>query len=648
MARDELTIASILEALAGEYTDIVPEREVMDRVLAHRPSQAKDPYARIRNVLRYEGIRRGWVPLGNGMLAPLHVVLQGLRFRAIPGEDEVEAGLLAHQHLRPFVRSLHGDLRLEDATGAPLPIEILSIPVTSALPGPTTQSALNLGDWFRREQFRAGDSILVTVTATAPLTLRLEREPAPRFDADAAATPDRELADAVAACVARSSRRMVMFEECILAVFARAPWRTGYPGQPWQQVIARDRRLRLLDGAFIVDASFRRPLDWLFGEELDEEAAAAQDAALLEAISAVQRALLASRRADAAAGLWNGIAPRASTARVIFDMRAGTSETIYPGVVNALEDHSATIEEHLARGDYVSDDDEWEISDELDDDDLDDALDDALDDLDTIEDIQEFLGRNPALGEAARRLMDSLSPEELARLQQAESLEDAQQVLTGRLSELLRTEPALFAPLRVTPDSHYTNGNGTHNGHAGAHDADAEADDSWMLDDLNVLSSADDDETDEELDDPAAAEAMDRSSALIEAFYQHQIAAGRREETAASRAHDLAIYADFLARYYQRSLEAGDYATLDEFLLFFYPRRVFSSSPTAAREVCTSIKQFYGYLRADRRIADDRFAAALWRRRDQVAQVVELYEQIDSDSPQFERLFAHLFAPYTA
>jgi hypothetical protein len=27
--------------------------------------------------------------------------------------------------------------------------------------------------------------------------------------------------------------------------------------------------------------------------------------------------------------------------------------------------------------------------------------------------------------------------------------------------------------------------------------------------------------------------------------------------------------------------------------------------------------------------------------------VVELYEHIDSDSPQFERMFAHLFAPYT-
>jgi hypothetical protein len=38
----------------------------------------------------------------------------------------------------------------------------------------------------------------------------------------------------------------------------------------------------------------------------------------------------------------------------------------------------------------------------------------------------------------------------------------------------------------------------------------------------------------------------------------------------------------------------------------------------------------------------------MWRRRDQAARAVELYDRIDGESPQFERLFAHLFAPYTA
>jgi site-specific recombinase XerD len=132
----------------------------------------------------------------------------------------------------------------------------------------------------------------------------------------------------------------------------------------------------------------------------------------------------------------------------------------------------------------------------------------------------------------------------------------------------------------------------------------------------------------------------------MERFYEHVRAQGKSEATASSRTGDLWVYAEFLASYYGRSLSDGDYATLDECLFFFYPRKVLNSSPRAAREMCTSLKQFYLFL-SGAGLADDGFAQAIWRRRDQAARVVELYEHIDSDSPQFERLFAHLFAPYT-
>jgi hypothetical protein len=82
-------------------------------------------------------------------------------------------------------------------------------------------------------------------------------------------------------------------------------------------------------------------------------------------------------------------------------------------------------------------------------------------------------------------------------------------------------------------------------------------------------------------------------------------------------------------------------------MFFHYPRKVLSSSSRAAREFCTSAKQFYAFLKAQNVIADDAFAVAIWRRRDQAGRIVVLYEQLDSDSPQFERQFAYLFAPYT-
>ena len=46
-------------------------------------------------------------------------------------------------------------------------------------------------------------------------------------------------------------------------------------------------------------------------------------------------------------GLWNGVAPRASTGRVIFDMRECTSQVFHPGIVDALVDHSDEIEQRV-------------------------------------------------------------------------------------------------------------------------------------------------------------------------------------------------------------------------------------------------------------------------------------------------------------
>jgi len=79
MEQSEPTISSILLELADEYSGIVSEREVFERVLARRPSHAKDPYASIRNKLRYDAIETGWVRLGGGELIPRQAALQGLR-----------------------------------------------------------------------------------------------------------------------------------------------------------------------------------------------------------------------------------------------------------------------------------------------------------------------------------------------------------------------------------------------------------------------------------------------------------------------------------------------------------------------------------------------------------------------------------------
>jgi hypothetical protein len=631
---------------------------VYDQVLARRPSNAKNPYANMRQHLRFDAPRLGWVWLGGGEIVPLRVVLEGLRFRLIPSGQEIEEGALLWHNMRPFVPYQFVDMMFEDAQGRRITAHETSVQLGEGVFGPVAMPAVELGTWFQQSGFARGDSVLVTVRSAAPLTFRIEREPAASFRAAEVAAQERALLDALAEYVKKAQRNMLASDETVLAIYARAPWRTAYPARPWQLLVESDRRLRLLDGEHIADARFHRPLDMLFGDGRDEQFWEQNDSALLQEIAAFQEQLRQSRQEAVERGLWDGTVPRVSTARTVFDVERGTSTTIYPGAVDGLADHTAEIEEHVARGDYQreelsSGDDDYGDMDF----DEDMAFDAELDELDDIEDIQAFVEQNPEIADATRRLMESLSPEEMLRLEDAQSLDDVQQVLGPRLNEMLRTEPALFVPLEPpTLDSFQSDGNGNGNSNGNGHsikgDPELLSNEGWVEDTTPLGASLDEDWDAEEPEfgesDADIDAAMERSNSLMEQFVAFQQQQGKSDTTTMNRAQDMWLYADFLGRYYGRSLDQGDYATLDECLFFYYPRKVLNSSPRAARELCTSIKQFYAYLKMQKIITDDAFALGIWQRRDQAARLVELYDQIDGDSPQFERLFAHLFAPYTA
>jgi hypothetical protein len=647
MAQHEPTIASILQELAQQYTGVVAEREILDRVLARRPSQAKNPYASIREKLRFDAATVGWVRLGGGELVPLRVVLTGLRFRVMPGDDEYAGDLVLRVRLVPFVPLYQRDVRYEDATGRPIAVRESALAIGEGLFGPTNAPALALGEWYRRSGFEPGDSILVTVTRTAPLTVRLEREPAAAFRLDDVINQERELLETLALHTARARGDAISADEAVLPAYALAEWRTGYPGRPWRELVIADPRMRLLDGIFLAATGFRRAPDLFAPTHAD----AAASAALLEEITRLQAEMLESRRAAASREVWNGVVRRASTARVIPGIHAGSSTVVYLEPVSALEDHTAHIEERLTRGGY--DEEGWSeafadapdydpgagFDFALDEDDQDDDFDDdPLLGVDEIDDLREFMEQNPQLAEAAQRLMAALTPDEIERLQRAESPEEVQNILAYRFHKLLPADPSLFATLvPYTPEQNDESGIG-------------------LVGD--ALFTEEEDEWEDALDEPwgnlvedepltAAEAALERSSELMERFYQYLLTQGKSESTAASRTGDLWVYADFLANYYDLSLGGADYATLDECLFFFYPRKVLNSSARAAREMCTSIKQFYAFLRAEDQI-DDTFARELWKRREQAARVVELYQLIDGESTDFERLFARLFAPYTA
>jgi hypothetical protein len=586
MSHHEPTIASILRRLAVEFDGPVEERRVLERVLEQRPSSAKNPFATIRERLRGDELRLGWLRLGRGRLMPLHVILTGLRFRCLPAPRDLEAGLLPITLLQPFAGGRAYEppapgqgiaaCTLRDAAGTPM-----------AAVGTPDDPAFDLAIWYARSGFRPGDSIAVTVTAADPLTMLIEREPRESFRADAVAAQDAELIAAIVERVYEAQTALVPCDEALLAIFAAAPWRVAYPGTPWQQLVADDGRLQLVDEIFLARQLHapRQPGD-----------AFAPDAALLGEIDALQGELRRARQRDAEAGLWSGQIQRASAAFGAFE-----HDLARHPLFGRLEE--------LSGGEW-SVDEPWESASPLDEDEID--------------------PNDPATLRAARdRMRELLPPADLARLEEARP-DEAELIVARNLNMLLSKAPELFPRIDLIPPDE--------------DDPPVEAafaedwQDAWDDDEPDELAEDDG-------DDPG--DAFAQSGDLIGQFYDYLLEMGKSEATARVRARALNVYADFLASYYGRSLAEGDYATLDECLFYYYPRQVMHTSARQVREICTAIKQLYAFLKQRGIISDDRFAEALWRRRDQAARVVEIYDRIAGDAPGFETLFERLFQPYT-
>lgn len=639
MSHNEPTIASILRSLATQYDGPVSERHVMDRVLEQRPSTAKNPYATIRERLRSDGSRLGWVRLDRDELAPLHAVLKDLRFRCVPTANDVLSGTLPLTRLQPFAGLRDLAPLLYDESG----IQFAALRPSGASQYNRQLSALatpsfDLREWYDQHRFAPGDSILVTITDANPLTFQIFYENAARFHSADMAAQDAELIDKIYEQVARSHTLFLSCEDVVLLVFARAAWRTAYPGTAWQTLVEREPRLNLIDGIFITKAqpSFLDAgayNDWVYATQaIDEQ--------LFSEIDQLQDELRVSRQHDAEQGVWDGqfqSRTSISNSRSLFDRSRFDPS---PGIEPLLHFDA----DHL---DALNSDE-----DDLDGDDLDwggDDLNDNDDDLfDEASDVKSAEGYSMDFVEAQERLLAILPLDAVRRLQDASS-EEAELIIASYLNYLLVRDPSLFVHLDFSAENSAL---------------DNAVNDTLVYQSLDTLwigesdKWKDNDEWDEvweddweitfEADTDHSRNAYVSSSELINQFYNYLIAIGRSLSTARTRTNDLWAYAEFLASSYHRTMIEGDYATLDEFLFSTYPRRTMSLSSRQIRELCTSLKQFYRFLKERGDISDDRFAEAIWRRRDQAAHVFSLYQRIPVDSPDAEKLIARLFAPYEA
>lgn len=264
-----ITLEAAVEQANAELDGPTPVAEFIRRVLAIRPSAAKQPEQQVRN--RLSGYwNKAWVYLDARVVIPLRVVMQGARFRIVLSRLESRRGILFFDpHFRGFVRfGLAPDgLILLDAAGQPIPAHPTKIRIAhkSFLGDYTSEAdAWNAATWFKSLKAREGDSLLVTVEDWEAGRYRLEHELAGRRRFDEVDRKNRELADLLFQVLEEAHNESISGVAAVAKAYARMADPRGYPGDHWTTVVERDSRMKLSD-VDIRYAEAYAPIDWALG-----------------------------------------------------------------------------------------------------------------------------------------------------------------------------------------------------------------------------------------------------------------------------------------------------------------------------------------------------------------------------------------------
>lgn len=365
------------------------------------------------------------------------------------------------------------------------------------------------------------------------------------------------------------------------------------PRRPWQHLLEEHDRLFLDETGTIIndrkvlqllttDRNISRPTARVTASSAVSKP---QDAALLQDIAELKQEIQRSREQDRQAGVWDGTLSRISSM--------------------SDEDDELMIEE---------------------------------------------LKLNDLFAHISARLREVLPPDVQQRLSNASPAE-AETILSSQLNYLLVKAPDLFPKLDLTSYPSSIDVSMRNNSDAAFDLAlDADDDDDWDDDD-DDWEDDDDDDWEEEMQDAERefalqVQALNRSHELMNLYLSYLQETGRKRSTALSYARSLQPYANFLATFYHRALDAGDYATLDEFLFYYYPYHNSHVSKEWVRAMCHSLKNFYAFLKLRGLIEDDQFAQAIWQRRFQAERLMGYRKTIRSKFADQLYLLKELFAPY--
>lgn len=641
MPRTKPSIAVLLRELANVTTDALAIDTIVAKIRAHHALGTRNPQAQIRNLLRDNPLAVGWLALPDHTFLAAHQAVNGVTFRIIPDLAAINGDYLLREWLEPFVF-------------VDQPIYVVGDNQPLAQLGP---DVIALNGWYMRHGAQIGDHLIVRIDVQRRHYIHLSLDDANTQHLTDAREAERQLIDALF-YQKYSSPSYHTLAHAVLLTYARAHWRSAYPGRPWQV---------LVNEAY---ASHTDPLP-----------VPSRLMLLRQEIAALQQALRTRRSADSDKGVWNGVLLRYSAVRLFIDTSSDLPQRGRVDPIDSRADYTNRINEAIARGLYdVQYDDDPSADGELisfgipempmddadpdddyaaalysedNDDDDDDseyeyrlpAADEEIDD-DTF--MMLFANRHPALEAWSELLLKSMLPAERRRMIRAETDEDYNAVLTMALQRIVPLYPQFMATLRIEPSA--PRGDITAGGQTYATFEAVEYSAAQTVELATDNNANNDDDIFGSGGEAVFAVefALRESSTQIAAFEAQLQTKGLRHTTIRRKTQALSGLAQFMARYYTKSLAEVTYGMYDEYLFFHYPRHHTNRAARGVRTLTSTFREFYRYRASN---GDDRalvVANAMYACRGQAEQVLALLMRIQQYPHELTSLVVHLFAPYTA
>ncbi len=324
------TLKPAIDKVIAKMTGVMTRKEIVDAVLKHYHSKAKNPASSIMNDLRW---RKEIVALGDARYARVDHVLDGAKFRINLSSEEISFGKVNSPWFHPFdelmvpIESIFisgdGDLipvvtkalDISSLTNEQLKSMIVSLgesvlkdPLAAlALPifGPSDdedesefeeeaeeeldEEALldqarerlkeklpkevkmhDFSGFFEKKQAQEGDSLIVTMKPGEKICI-FEHEPASKIQESLIEERDREMSQFIHKEIKRNKREYA--REIIFRAYGNIPWLKEYPSSHWLEIVENDDGLRLIQmfgGIEIASIDCRMMFDMLGVDEATE------------------------------------------------------------------------------------------------------------------------------------------------------------------------------------------------------------------------------------------------------------------------------------------------------------------------------------------------------------------------------------------